>query len=388
MSLPTPEFPTTVQPAKPVWASFAAACWLVTASCAAFPGSVLDSSGAIAGQPGAQKDATIPSPEIAPVEEQAVSPSALQPNPARRDDLPWALRKETPNTLDDLLVMERHIEELIERVTPAVVAVRVGGSAGSAVIVSPDGLALCAAHVGGAPDRTVRFTFPDGRTAQGKTLGANHGIDSGLMKITDPGPWPYVEVAEADDTRLGDWVLALGHPGGYDPERAVVVRLGRIIRRAGLLQTDCTVVAGDSGGPLFDMHGRVVGIHSRISDSLSGNFHVPISTYLDTWDRLTNNENWGIQRPPSRSWIGVRVADHPDGCLLEDVEPEGPAFIAGLRPGDVVRRVNGERIEDADSFVSWIRTTRPDNELTVSVRRGEERLTMTVKVAGRRRTAE
>jgi serine protease Do len=321
-----------------------------------------------------------------PTEERISEAVALEPTPARRDDLPWPFRKDAPNSLDDLLTMEKHIQDLVERVSRAVVAVRVGGSAGSGVIVSPDGWVLCAAHVGGGPDRNVRFTFPDGRTAQGKTFGSNHAVDSGLMKITDPGPWPYVDVAEPDDIRLGDWVLALGHPGGYDPERAVVARLGRVIRRSGLLQTDSTVVAGDSGGPLFDMHGRVVGIHSRISDSIAGNFHVPISTYIETWNRLVSGEDWGTQRSPSRTWIGVRVADHPEGCVLEDVDPDSPASRAGLRPGDIVSRINGEAIEDSDSFVNWIRSTRPNNEITMSVRRGNDKLNVTVQVAGRRRS--
>jgi serine protease Do len=336
-------------------------------------------------QPLAERLAASSELEIVPQQEGS-SPFLIQARAARRDDLPLPFRKEAPHTLEDLLAMQQHVQELVARVAPAVVAVRVGGSAGSGVIVSPDGWVLCAAHVGGAPDRTVRFTFPDGRTVQGKTFGANHGIDSGLMKITDPGPWPYVELSEPDDTRLGDWVLALGHPGGFDPERSVVVRLGRVIRRLGVLQTDCTVVAGDSGGPLFDMHGRVAGIHSRISDSLTGNFHVPISTYLDTWDRLANGDNWGMQRPPSRSWIGVRVADHPEGCVLEEIDPDGPADKAGLKPGDIVLRVNGEVIDDSDAFVNWIRSTRPEEELTLAIRRSNERLTLKVKVAGRRRT--
>ena len=87
---------------------------------------------------------------------------------------------------------------------------------------------------------------------------------------------------------IGDWVLALGHPGGFDARRSLVVRLGRILRMdASALQTDCTISQGDSGGPLFDMHGRVIGIHSAISISMAENYHVPVTAFYNGWDLLT-----------------------------------------------------------------------------------------------------
>jgi len=85
--------------------------------------------------------------------------------------------------------------------------------------------------------------------------------------------------------------LALGHPGGFDLKRSLVVRLGRIIRLApDALQTDCTISPGDSGGPLFDMHGRVIGIHSYISSSPADNFHVPITAYYHSWTMLVKSK--------------------------------------------------------------------------------------------------
>ena len=227
---------------------------------------------------------------------------------ALREHLPAAFRKDTPPSLDDLKSIEAHVEALVSRVSPAVVAVRIGGATGSGVVISADGLVLCAAHVCVEPNRNVLFIFPDGKTARGKTLGTNHDMDSGLMKITENGPWPHVEIGDLNQARLGDWVLALGHPGGFDRKRSMVVRLGRIIRLgSGALQTDCTLIGGDSGEPLLDMHGRVIGIHSRISDSTAANFHVPIGTFLDTWDRLAKGENWGDGRPPPPSLLASGV---------------------------------------------------------------------------------
>jgi len=180
--------------------------------------------------------------------------------------------------MSDLKTIEAHVKDLANRVAPAVVAVRINGATGSGVVISEDGLVLTAAHVGGEPNRDVHFTFPDGRTARGKTLGMNHEMDAGLMKITDKGHWPHLDIGDLAQARLGDWVLALGHPGGFDPQRPTVLRLGRIIRLGtGWLQTDCALIGGDSGGPLIDMQGRVIGIHSRISDSVAENFHVPIA---------------------------------------------------------------------------------------------------------------
>jgi serine protease Do len=214
-------------------------------------------------------------------------PTVPRPTPAYRSDLRPAFSKDVPVTLDDLKTMERHVKALAGRVSPAVVAVEVGSSSGSGVIISADGLVLTAGHVCGRPDREVSFTFPNGKKARGKTVGANLENDTGLMRITDRGSWPHAEMGDLQQVCLGDWVLALGHPGGFDLRRSLVVRLGRIIRMDdGALQTDCTISPGDSGGPLFDMHGRVIGIHSAISTSMAENFHVAVTAFYQGWDVL------------------------------------------------------------------------------------------------------
>ena len=221
-------------------------------------------------------------------------PAAPRPTPARRADLPTAFIWNAPTSLADLKSMERHVKALAARVSPAVVAVEVGNGSGSGVVISADGLVLTAGHVCGGPDRTVRFTFPDGKTARGKTLGRNYESDTGLMRITDRGPWPHAAMGDLAQARVGDWVLALGHPGGFDLRRSLVVRLGRIIRlEAGALQTDCTISPGDSGGPLLDMHGRVIGIHSAISTSVAENFHVAVTEFYDGWDRAGQRSQRG-----------------------------------------------------------------------------------------------
>jgi serine protease Do len=314
-------------------------------------------------------------------------PAVPKPLLAKRSALPGALVKPTPLSLRDLKAMEQHFKKLVGRVSPAVVAVRVGYGTGSGVVISEDGLVLTAAHVCDEPNRNVFFTFPDGKTAHGKTLGTNHELDAGLMKITDQGKWPHVEIGSLDGARVGDWVLALGHPGGFDRERPMVVRLGRIIRLAsGVLQSDCTLVGGDSGGPLFDMHGRVIGIHSRISDSTAANFHVSIGAYSDSWQRLAKSESWGGRTRPTRPYVGVRGADHPDGCQLGRVDDNSPASKAGLRTGDIIVKVNGEEVYDYAAFTGHVERSKPGDEMTLLIKRDDKEmsLSMTVEAARRR----
>ena len=309
-----------------------------------------------------------------------------KPAPGKMEKLSIAFRKDVPSSLDDLKAMEKRIKEIAARVSPAVVAVRVDGASGSGVVISEDGLVLTAAHVCDQPNRDDIFTFPDGKTAKGTTLGTNHEMDSGLMKIADEGEWPHVDVGELDRARLGDWVLALGHPGGFDPQRPMVVRLGRIIRltRDGL-QTDCTLISGDSGGPLFDMYGRVIGIHSRISNATSANFHVPIGTFFDTWERLAKGESWGDQRPPL-AYIGARGVDDPEGCRLDRVDENSPAAKAGLKVGDIVMKVNDQEIKGYDAFRQNVSKASPGAGLTLQIKRDDKEISLgvTVETRGRR----
>ena len=211
------------------------------------------------------------------------------PRPTRvsRESLPAGLLRPAPESIADLRAIEASVKVLVKKVSPATVAVEVGGATGSGVIISSNGLVLTAAHVAGGPDRKVTFTFPDGKRVRGKTVGSDENSDAGLMRITEGGPWPFVPLGELETAKVGDWVLALGHPGGFDSRRSLVVRLGRLLRiRGDSLQSDCTISPGDSGGPLFDMHGRVIGIHTTISGSMSENFHVPITKFYSEWDEI------------------------------------------------------------------------------------------------------
>ena len=205
----------------------------------------------------------------------------------------WAGPPELPKSLDDLRALEDRVRAVVAKVSSATVGVRVGSNSGSGVIVSEDGLVLTAGHVVGKPGQEVVFLFADGKTAKGKTLGLYGNADAGMMRITDEGKWPYLPRGQSRDLHVGTWCLALGHPLGYVKDRPPVVRLGRILRLSdNVIQTDCALVGGDSGGPLFDLEGRIIGIHSRIGMAMDINIHVPIDVFVDNWERLLKGEQW------------------------------------------------------------------------------------------------
>lgn len=204
----------------------------------------------------------------------------------------------TPKDRQDLLDLEERVTRLIPKILPSTVAIRVGTSQGTGVIVSKDGYVLTAGHVAEKPGSAATFTLHDGRTCEGKSLGAHQGVDAGLMKITDPGEFPALEMGVSEDLAPGSWCVALGHSQGYQEGRPPVARLGRILfARHSVLQTDCPLVGGDSGGPLVDLEGRVIGINSRISGLGSMNFHVAVDVYRENWDRLVKGELWQADRP-------------------------------------------------------------------------------------------
>lgn len=331
---------------------------------------------------GGQTDVVSPKDQESSLKAKVPKYSIPKPAAAKREELPSVFGKASPSSVADLKTMEKHVEELVRRVSPAVVDVQIGNGSGSGVIISPDGLVLTAGHVCEEPNLDVRLTFPDGKKVRGKTVGVGQDADVGLIKISSGANWPHVPVGDLTGARTGDWVLALGNPGGFDLRRSLVVRLGRIIRLdSDALQTDCTISPGDSGGPLLDMYGRVIGVHSYISTSLSGNFHVPITELYNNWSQLVKNTQ--PAEPDSRAYVGARGVDATNGCQLEWIDEEGPAFKAGLKVGDLVLKVEGREIKAAASFRRWIEESEPGETLNLEILRGKKVLSLELKLEAR-----
>ena len=167
----------------------------------------------------------------------------------------------------------------------------------SGVIVSPDGIVLTTTDVvTGRSDNEVTVILSDRKQLKAKCLGRHHWglqkrfVNCAMLKIISPEPLPFVEMGKAANLTKGDWCLALGHAGGYRPERGLVVRLGRILEIKERICSSCAIVGGDSGGPLFDFDGRVIGIHSSIGTSMNQNYHNSIDTYKESWERLLAQE--------------------------------------------------------------------------------------------------
>ncbi len=228
---------------------------------------------------------------------------------------------QVPNGLTDLKAIESQVQATVKKVMPAVVGVRIPPAVGSGVIISEDGIVMTAAHVSGKPGQAVQFIFADGKTAKGITLGACNSADASLMKITDPGKWPTAPIGAAAAVKQGSWVVAMGHPLGYRPGRPPVVRLGRIAEKTdGMLKTDCPLISGDSGGPLFDLEGRVIAINSRIVTGVEVNLHVPSEVFQGFWDRLLKSEVFDLG-PIARGSADVKTAFRPavsaaKGCVV------------------------------------------------------------------------
>jgi len=347
-----------------------------------------------AGRVGAQP---VPAPvEVSPAESPVVEDPMVEDPDAGvairgvewSPEIEKVLAKRSPESIAELKLIQTQLQRVVEYGTPATVAVRVGGAFGSAVIVSPEGRVLTAGHVVGHPNQPVTFIFPDGTTAKGKTLGMHREIDSGMMQITDPGPWPFVKIADAGKIRTGEWVVTIGHPGGFDDQRTPPVRLGRVLSISDkVINTDCKLVGGDSGGPLFNMRGELVGIHSRIGRRITNNFHVPISTYHDSWDRLAASEKWGApldsggsEPAESRPFLGVACDPRSDQCRLTQVYAGSAAARAGLQVGDVVHKFDGQKIETFEELSRLILTGRPGRKVPLEILRGEQTLHLEVVI--------
>ncbi len=299
---------------------------------------------------------------------------------------PAAVNKPQPTSIADLKEIQDHTRKVLEKVIPCTVGIRAGGASGSGVIISRDGYVLTAGHVSGQPGRDVTIILNDGKQLKGKSLGMNRSIDSGLIKIDGDGPFPFADMGKSSELKPGQWVIATGHPGGFDPRRTPPVRLGRISRANNfLIQTDCTLVGGDSGGPLWNMQGQVVGIHSRIDGPITSNIHVPVDTYRDTWDRLVKGEAWGagLGVQSTNVYMGVRGDPESKECRLAHIVPDGPAAKAGLQVDDVITKFDNHPVTTYDEMRNLLVNKKPGDKVKVEVRRGNELLKLEITLGKR-----
>ncbi len=286
-----------------------------------------------------------------------------------------------PGNVSDLKAMQQRVQKLSEKLMLATVGVQVGQAQGSGVIVSKDGYVLTAAHVSGNPGRDVTFIMSDGKMLKGKTLGLNRTLDAGLMKIAEGSDFPSAEMGLSDILKDGQWCLATGHPGGYQSDRKPVLRLGRVLLSDNsTITTDCTLVGGDSGGPLFDFDGKVIGINSRISGPINSNMHVPVNTFKETWDRMVKGDAWG-HLPGNDPYLGIQGDANSKEAKIGQIRPDSPASKADLQIGDLIASVNGQNVADFGAFKAIINDHQPGDELKLKIKRGDQEVEIKLKLA-------
>ena len=251
---------------------------------------------------------------------------------------------------------------------------------GSGFIVSPDGYILTNAHVvDSASEVTVRMT--DRREYTAKVVGVDERTDVAVLKIEAEG-LPTVHLGSPGDLKVGEWVVAIGSPFGFENSVTAGIVSAKSRSLPGdaytpFIQTDVAVNPGNSGGPLFNLRGEVVGINSQIYSRTGGyqgvSFAIPIDVAVEVRDQLV--EFGRVQR----GRIGVTIQDvnqaladsfgldRPRGALVSSVERGSPADKAGLKPGDVILGVDGDGVEHSGQLPSIVARVKPGGEIKLEV---------------------
>ncbi|MGB2402711.1 MAG: S1C family serine protease [Akkermansiaceae bacterium] len=301
------------------------------------------------------------------------------------DDL-YFNKLEAPQTKTDLEAIQSALVQNLEACKAATVSIRIGEGFGSGVIVSEDGLILSAAHVTAGVNEEVTVILNDGSEHKAVSMGLHSETDAAMLRIEGDGLFAFVEINKVNDYKLGHWVFALGHSGGFDLNRGPVVRLGRItMDNNSTLHTDCKVIGGDSGGPLFDMSGQLIGIHSRVQASVEQNMHVPMREYLKHWDALKANEFLGNGpyaklKLKGSGFLGVGLSDTENGLIVDELLEKGPAAEAGLQVGDMVLKFDGHKIADKEGLQELLKEKAGGDKVELLVLRDEQEHAIIVKL--------
>ena len=292
--------------------------------------------------------------------------------------------KTTPLGTDDLLALQKKVLAIRDKIRIATVAVKMGRGAGSGVIVSKDGLVLTAGHVSGKPGQKFKVILSDGREFDGVALGNSKKTDSGMIQIKKPKDLPTVDYVGPGQPEVGQWCLAVGNMGGWDAKRGAVFRLGRVISVSrNTIRTDCKLLGGDSGGPLFDLNGKVIGIHSRISSSPDQNYHVAMIAFHDDWDDLKESNIVEPVSEEKRGYLGINFSSNPKGVRVTKVGEKTSAEKAGLKPGDIITHFNGKKLFAGGDVRDLIEKTKIGDEIKLKVEREGKTLDMTIKLGVR-----
>ena len=266
-------------------------------------------------------------------------------------------------------------------------------SLGSGFIISKDGYVMTNYHVVKDADEII-VRLSDRRELNGEVIGVDQRSDVALLKIEATG-LPVVKIGKSSELEVGEWVLAIGSPFGFDHSATagIVSAKGRSLPRENyvpFIQTDVAINPGNSGGPLFNQEGEVVGVNSQIYSRTGGymglSFAIPVEVAMDVADQLKTAGK------VKRGWLGVLIQDvtldlaesfgmkHPRGALVAKVLPDSPALKAGIQVGDIIVKFDNKDIRDSASLPPIVGSSKVGVPLPTVIIRGGREKTLKVKL--------
>ncbi|MGO4907049.1 Do family serine endopeptidase [Pseudorhodobacter sp. W20_MBD10_FR17] len=270
---------------------------------------------------------------------------------------------------------------------------------GSGFVISEDGYIVTNNHVIDKADE-IEIEFFSGKKLPAKLIGTDPKTDIALLKVESDTPLPFVPFGNSDLMRVGDWVIAMGNPlgQGFSVSSGIISARGRALSGTydDYLQTDAAINRGNSGGPLFNMDGQVIGVNTAILSPTGGSIGIGFSMASNVVNKVVDQlKQFGETR---RGWLGVRIQDvtadvaeamglvDAKGALITDV-PDGPAKDAGLQSGDVITSFDGASVADTRELVRRVADAPVGQAVRVVVMRDGKSETLSVTL-GRRETAE
>ncbi|WP_088831139.1 S1C family serine protease [Paenibacillus tyrfis] len=280
------------------------------------------------------------------------------------------------------------------------------GGMGTGFIFEKTGYILTNEHVIDGADEINVYLQGKDQPYKAKLLGNDYNLDLAALKIEPQKgeEFPTLPIGSADNLNVGDWVVAIGNPYGFDHTVTVGVLSAKerpidIPDKNGtrqykhLLQTDASINPGNSGGPLLNLNGEVIGINTAVSAQAQGiGFAIPTSTISAVLDNLKNNVKIpkepvpyiGIaMKPIDKDWVSELKLENTDGALVDQVDRKSPAFKAGVRPYDVITEVNGAKIKTTEEVSTAIKKLKVGDKATLGVMRDGKKLNIDVTIGDR-----